>query len=227
MQMPLAMLSCCFSFLERRLMSLLEVGLASRLGGLVWPTPVISRTGVMTAFVVGVGTDPLVATRSVSAVAFKKAMEISVYSGGNGHGGARMRPQSIARDPHVLDQIEGIRLDASMARRISSVNMILGPFHEAATDRSGSPRGRPGHKAKPHRCGNWRSRLMPGCASWFVRSVQGPLRPLSISTGSSFGDGGPVGFSGVDLRRRGLLVVPATRNGRAPAGHGMSAGRHG
>ncbi len=29
-----------------------------------------------------------------------------------------------------------------------------------------------------------------------------PPQAISISTGSSFGDGGPVGFSGFDLRRR-------------------------
>lgn len=77
MQMPLAMLSCCCSFFERRLMSLREVGLALRLGGLVWPTPVISRTGMMTTPVMGVEAGPLAATKKVSAAAFKKPMEFS------------------------------------------------------------------------------------------------------------------------------------------------------
>lgn len=71
-----------------------------------------------------------------------------------------------------------------MARRISSANTSLGP-HRAATGRSGPPRGRPVHKAKPHRRGNWRSRLTPRGVSWLVRSCSRPHRPFDF-------DGPPV-----------------------------------
>lgn len=43
--------------------------------------------------------------------------------------------------------------------------------------------------------------------------LTGPL----VSTALPFGDGGAVGFSGVDLRRRVLLMLPATRTSRTTA----------
>ncbi|CAA2161190.1 hypothetical protein MBRA_06350 [Methylobacterium brachiatum] len=135
-------------------------------------------------------------------------------------------PSPNARHSSAVTDGRVIRSAASIARRISSANTCLGPFHRATGGRSAaqavrSVQDKPVSLPEPGFRLDARGRFVAceGC-----KPVS---QTISIFDGLLVWRRGARWLFRVLLRRSVLLVTPATRTGCAPAGHGMSAGRHG
>ena len=118
----------------------------------------------------GLGDCPMQATFPFSVRASIKAERHSAST-------SVICPSPNARQSWAVTCGSVIRLASSMARRILSANIPLGPL--SGHDRSFRPSVRAsGPQAKPHRCESWRFRLTPGGVSWLVRGINaGPHRP--------------------------------------------------